>query len=596
MSLRLEEPLISDFSRGKEVKFSIDGREIKAYSNETVAVALLASRRRILMRSVKFHRPRGNFCFRGRCARCLMKINGIPNVRACDTLVRNEMTVESQNAYPDVQTDILSIFDKFSNYFTAGLQYHKFIRPKFLQQLYLNMLGRFIGLGTIPEKTNEKELKPYMTKKTDIAIIGGGPAGISAAIHTSNPHIETTLIDENDGLGGNLNFRKDEFVGITDYEETKNYEVVKKLIQELKEAPNIEVLTNAVVEGYYGNGEHTLGIVSDKQVIKLHAKRIVIVTGSYDAAGTFENNDLPGVYSARGIEKLLNVYGVKPGNDAVMLGGGSLALRVSKLMLEAGINVQGIVTKHQKLTLNSKQSVELPIINRAIIERARGRKEVKGVTIVDIDESGNVIPRTRRNMNCDVIGISYLQPTYELQFQIGCKLSYDPGLGGFVALHDDNMQTSIQGVFVAGDAAGIKSPAGSIIEGRIAGLSSILSLGVEDIGKEDLRRAYIKMLPKERLETAKMIGGKRRYVCFCEDVNESEIVNAIHQGYSHIEMLKRYTGVSTGSCQGKFCLISLIEILAKETGKSFDEVGVPTQRPPIKPVYLSDLASEDVER
>ena len=108
-------------TRGKAVSITLDGKRIKAYENEIVGMSIFAAGKRTLARSLKYHRPRSMFCSTGTCHRCLMEIDGIPNRRACLTLVKDGMVIRSQNSFPNAEKDLLSFIDKFSNYLQTSI-------------------------------------------------------------------------------------------------------------------------------------------------------------------------------------------------------------------------------------------------------------------------------------------------------------------------------------------------------------------------------------------------------------------------------------------------------------------------------------------
>ncbi|MCF8070397.1 MAG: (2Fe-2S)-binding protein [Desulfobacterales bacterium] len=84
----------------------------------------------------------------------------------------------------------------------------------------------------------------------------------------------------------------------------------------------------------------------------------------------------------------------------------------------------------------------------------------------------------------------------------------------------------------------------------------------------------------------------KKIVCFCHDITETDLINTIEAGYDHIEMLKRFTGVFMGPCQGKMCMQNVLKIFARETGQPIESLRVPTLRPPAEPIPLGSLATE----
>ncbi len=89
---------------------------------------------------------------------------------------------------------------------------------------------------------------------------------------------------------------------------------------------------------------------------------------------------------------------------------------------------------------------------------------------------------------------------------------------------------------------------------------------------------------------------KKKIVCYCQDLTESDLIRAIEEGYDHMELLKRYTGAFMGPCQGKMCGMNVLELFAEKTGQSIEELRVPTVRPPVAPIPLGWLAVEEDDR
>jgi sarcosine oxidase subunit alpha len=196
----------------------------------------------------------------------------------------------------------------------------------------------------------------------------------------------------------------------------------------------------------------------------------------------FPGNDLPGVYGAGAVQTLMNVYGVKPGDRVLMVGAGNVGLIVSYQLLQAGIAVDCVVEAAPTIGGYNVHAAKLrrcgvPIRTSHSIKEVYGDEKVEGAIIVQLDEHWKPIKGTEQDVKCDTICLAVgLTPSTRLLSQIGVDLEFIPEAGGYVALHDDSMQTSIQGVFVAGDASGIEEASTAMIEGKIAGLAAALHL------------------------------------------------------------------------------------------------------------------------
>ncbi|MGH2523980.1 MAG: FAD-dependent oxidoreductase, partial [Anaerolineales bacterium] len=191
--------------RSETIKFTFDGREYTAHPGDTVASALAAAGVQVFSRSFKYHRPRGLLCCAGHCPNCLVQVGDEPNVRACKQPVEGGLKVRHQNAWPSLDYDLMSLTALGDRFLPVGFYYKAFIRPKPLWPLYEEVLRRAAGLGEINLHTHHGEYsKQYLY--TDVAVIGGGPAGISAALAAAEQGAKVMLFDDNPALGGHLRF------------------------------------------------------------------------------------------------------------------------------------------------------------------------------------------------------------------------------------------------------------------------------------------------------------------------------------------------------------------------------------------------------
>jgi sarcosine oxidase subunit alpha len=197
----------------------------------------------------------------------------------------------------------------------------------------------------------------------------------------------------------------------------------------------------------------------------------------------FPGNDLPGVYGAGAVQTLMNVYGVKPGKRVLMVGAGNVGLIVSYQLLQAGIEVACVVEAAPMIGGYNVHAAKLrrcgvPILTSHSIKEVCGDEKVEGAVIMKLDEQWKPIKDSEEYIKCDTVCLAVgLTPSTRLLSQIGVDLEYIPEAGGYVALHDDSMQTSVKGIYVAGDASGIEEASTAMIEGKIAGLAAALFLG-----------------------------------------------------------------------------------------------------------------------
>ncbi len=452
LDLRLWEHPILAFERGRPVYINFDGKKIKAFNGETVIAALYAAGIKTYSKSVRYGRPRGFFCGIGKCSSCLMRVNGIPHTRICVTPVENGMKIE----------------------------YEK-------------------GRGE-PPATSEVEVEREKVD-TDLVVVGGGPAGLSAAITTDSLGVDTFIIDENPKLGGQLIKQTHKFFGSkSTYAEVRGIEIAKLLLKETRNA-GLKCLPNASVIGRYEGKKHLLAAVqNNRKLIELSADKIIVAPGARENMLLFPNNDLPGIYGAGGVQTLMNVNGVKPGNDALIVGAGNVGLIVGYQLIQAGVNVKMVIEAQEKIGgylvhASKLRRLGVPILTRHTIKEAKGKSHVKGATFVELDGKWQPIEGTEEDVNVDLICLAVgLTPSSELLFQAGCKQAYVPELGGQVAIHNEDLETTINGIYVAGDASGIEEANTAMMEGRITGANVAIECGKDRVKAERVREESFKSL------------------------------------------------------------------------------------------------------
>ncbi|MCD6362478.1 MAG: FAD-dependent oxidoreductase [Synergistetes bacterium] len=322
-------------------------------------------------------------------------------------------------------------------------------------------------------------------KSVEILIVGGGPAGLSAAIEASAAGAKVLIIDDGLKLGGQLVKQTHKFFGSKEeYAGTRGFRIANVLLNELeKYKDRVEVITNTTVTGYYTDDGVFGALTGEEKYFKVKPKKAIIATGAYERSLPVPNCDLPGVYGAGAVQTLMNVYGVKPGEKALMIGAGNIGLIISYQLAQAGVQVQGVVEAMPRiggyLVHASKiRRLGIPIYTSHTVKEIHGEEYVEGATIVQVDEKWQPIEGTERYIEADLICLAVgLSPLTELLWQAGCKMKFIPELGGYVPVRNREMRTSHPDIYVAGDASAIEEASTAMVEGRIAGLCAAASLG-----------------------------------------------------------------------------------------------------------------------
>ena len=340
------------------------------------------------------------------------------------------------------------------------------------------------------------------SRKTEILVVGGGAAGLCAANEAAKAGASVLVLDSDLHIGGQLVKQTHKFFGSKhEYAGTRGYEIAKILMRETQAySDKISVECNTTVTGYYKAENIYTAMKGEESYFSIQTERAIIGTGAQERILPFTNNDLPGVYGAGAVQTLMNLYGVTPGNKVLMVGGGNIGLIVSYQLMQAGVEVVGLVEAMPKIGgywvhAAKIRRLGVPIYLRHTVTGAIGTKEVEGAMIQPIDEAFRPCGSPQR-VDCDVICMAVgLTPSTELFWQGGCDMLFVPQLCGHVPYRDQNMRTSNCRMYVAGDASGIEEASSAMIEGRIAGMSAAKSLGYDvDMDKFEECRLRLKRL------------------------------------------------------------------------------------------------------
>lgn len=461
-ALRIRSHPIIDFKKKKEISFYFNNKKIFGEENDTIASALHAAGIKKLSTSLKYDNPRGFFCGIGKCSSCLMRVDGIPNVRTCIVPLKEGISVEMQDKLADLPD------------------------------------AKFIG-------------KSKKTLNVDILVIGAGPAGLCAAIEGAKQGAHVLIVDENQCVGGQLTKQTHKFFGSQQERAgTRGITIAKELennLRKLEKDGKIQVMLDSTVIGYYeSEKKHRFGVVKrcgyESRLYEVNCDVVILACGAMENMLLFPGNDLPGVYGAGAVQTLMNVYGVKPGEKVVMVGAGNVGLIVSYQLLQAGIEVDRVVEAAPLIGGYNVHAAKLrrcgvPIQTSHSIKEVYGDEKVEGAVVVRLDENWQPIEGSEETVDCDTICLAIgLTPSVRLLSQIGVEMEFISEAGGFIALHNDSMLTSVKGVYVAGDSSGIEEASTAMIEGKIAGLSAAISLGYK--GKKKVLKQYLDELNRLR--------------------------------------------------------------------------------------------------
>jgi sarcosine oxidase subunit alpha len=329
---------------------------------------------------------------------------------------------------------------------------------------------------------------------------------------------------------------------------------------------------------------------------QVRARAHVYATGAIEQPLVFARNDLPGVMLSGGALRLAALYGVSPGQRAVVATASDRGLHAALALATLGVEVRAIADLRPTASLSAERLRErgIEVLNGWTVVAARGRHAVRGAVLAPLVDAGSA---RRRELDCDLLVLSGGEaPATALISQAGGRTAYDPERGHF------RIVELPPSVGAAGQLAGDGEPDSAIASGELAGRQAVGKLGSQN-GRSDARCGELQTRLRAAREQANggeaippaTAGEGRAFACFCEDVTAKDIHRGVEEGYDSIELCKRFTTVTMGPCQGRMCQLPAIRLMAAETGQSLEQVGTTTSRPPWSTVPLGALAGRPIE-
>ncbi len=585
--------------RARPVRFSFNGRAIDGFAGDTVASALLANGTHFVGRSFKYHRPRGVLGHGSDEPNALLNVDRgggrtDPNNRATVVEAVDGLTTRSQNHWPSLDWDFGAINDWFAPVFVAGFYYKTFKWPSsFWHRLYEPAIRAMAGLGVAPTE-NDPDRYAQRNAHCDVLIVGGGPAGLAAALAAAESGARVILADEQAELGGTLLHDKTSRI-----DEVSAQDWLAASIRSLSARSGVILLPRTTVFGYYNHNhiamvEHVTDHLptapaSDlprERLWQVRAKKVILAAGAHERPLAFADNDRPGIMLAESVRAYINRYAVAPGRRIVFAGATSSAYQAAADAKVAGIDVTFVDVRHP--TQCGREAGELralgvEVLTGHTIIGSRGRKRVTGLIVAEMSKDGAI--GAHRTLPCDAVAMSGgWTPAVHLFSQSRGRLRFHEEIDAFVP------GTSVQAERSTGAANGTYDLPGVLSEAWSAGAEAVgtvtsKSFAVAPAQRTDIGRTRV--LPTDRDQ-----GRVRAFLDFQNDVTAKDIKLAVREGFQSIEHVKRYTTTGMATDQGKTSNMLALGIVADTLDKPVPEVGTTTFRPPFTPVSFGAIVGQ----
>ncbi|WP_022666854.1 2Fe-2S iron-sulfur cluster-binding protein [Desulfospira joergensenii] len=574
----------------EKIPFTYKGKIYNGIKGDTIASALYANGIRIYSRSLKYHRPRGLYSLDGECSNAMMEVDGIPNVRTETTYLKSGMVLKEQNVKGSADKDLMGFMDKLDWAMPAGFYYNTMHKPAKIWPVAMKQIRKAAGLGKLSPDFRMPGRFDEIFPTTDVCVLGGGPAGMTAALAAAEKGLRVILMESRPWLGGNFEYRS------AKYKDSLTYHArAEQLAKDVESKPNIRVFKHTSMVGAYNNNLITgfqVGKESDpfdERYIEIRANAVVVATGCIERPLIFDNNERPGVMQINAALRLANTYGIMPGKKAVFSIGHDLGLEAAVTLYDLGLAIECVADVREdgqdEALVKAVRDRKMTLLRGWVAAEAHGMKTVKRVTLTSLDGM------TTKSLDCDVLVASAgMTPVTGALTVAQAKLKYDNHTGFFLPVDLPKK------MHAAGRMLGLDSGLAIEASGRLAGLQAAFDCENASIAEIGEAKKALENLPGpargSKLITAP-VKGRKSFICFDEDTTIKNIKQSIDKGFDVPELIKRFSGAGLGPGQGGIPGHNLPLFAAKYQALSDVSIRPTTVRPPLVPTMISTYAGSN---